>query len=78
VKHDYEIRPRKDKRGFDFVSDALPFGHLWYLEVDAAIAYAKFYSRSDDAVIHVYDESGKVIRITQKERRFRRTVSHGY
>jgi hypothetical protein len=27
------------------VSDALPFGHLWYLEVGAAIAYAKFYSR---------------------------------
>ena len=40
-----------------------PFGHLWYLEVDAAIAYAKFYSRSDDAVIHVYDEFGKVIEV---------------
>ena len=63
MKHDYEIRPRKDKRGFDLVSDALPFGHLWYLEVDAAIAYAKFYSRSDHVVIHVYDESGKVIEV---------------
>jgi hypothetical protein len=24
--HIYEIRPRKDKRGFDLISDALPFG----------------------------------------------------
>ncbi len=22
----YEVRPRKDKRGFDLISDALPFG----------------------------------------------------
>jgi hypothetical protein len=78
VKHDYEIRPRKDKRGFDLVSDALPFGHLWYLEVGAAIAYATFYSRSDDAVIHVYDEASNVIPSTQTQTRFRRTVSHGY
>jgi hypothetical protein len=27
--HFYEIRPRKDKRGFDLISDALPFGRLW-------------------------------------------------
>ena len=26
VKHAYEIRPRKDKRGFDLISDALAFG----------------------------------------------------
>ena len=24
----YEIRPRKDKRGVDLISDALPFGRL--------------------------------------------------
>jgi hypothetical protein len=28
--HVYEVRPRKDKRGFDLISDALPFGQLWY------------------------------------------------
>ncbi|HEY2625473.1 MAG TPA: hypothetical protein VGI41_01845 [Candidatus Udaeobacter sp.] len=41
----YEIRPRKDKRGVDLISDALPFGRLWYGEPDAisnAIGYAKF------------------------------------
>jgi hypothetical protein len=28
--HIYEVRPRKDKRGVDLISDALPFGRLWY------------------------------------------------
>jgi hypothetical protein len=38
--HIYEVRPRKDKRGFDLISDALPFGRLWYIEVPHAIGYA--------------------------------------
>jgi hypothetical protein len=60
--HVYEIRPRKDHRGVDLISDVLPFG-LWYGEPNAvnnAIGYAKFYSRSHDAVIRVFDESGAV------------------
>src|SRR5205814_7085837 len=62
--HVYEIRPRKDKRGVDLISDVLPFGRLWYGEPNAitnAIGYAKFFSRSHDAVIRVYDETGNVI-----------------
>jgi hypothetical protein len=46
------------------ISDVLPFGRLWYGEPDAinnAIDYAKFRSRSNDAVIRVYDEAGNVI-----------------
>ena len=61
--HAYEVRPRKDKRGVDLISDALPFGWLWYGEPDAisnAIGFAKFYSRSHDAVISVYDLAGNV------------------
>jgi len=27
-----QVRPRKDKRGVDLISDALPFGRLWYTE----------------------------------------------
>jgi hypothetical protein len=30
--HAYEVRPRKDKRGVDLISDVLPFGRLWYGE----------------------------------------------
>jgi hypothetical protein len=26
--HVYEVRPRKDHRGVDLISDALPFGRL--------------------------------------------------
>jgi hypothetical protein len=48
-------------RGVDLISDALPFGHLWYVEVSNAIDYAKFFSRSHDAMIRVYDESDNVI-----------------
>jgi hypothetical protein len=64
VMHTYEVRPRKDKRGVDLISNVLPFRRLWYGEPDAisnAVGYAKFFSRSHDAVIRVYDEAGKVI-----------------
>jgi hypothetical protein len=30
--HTYEICPRRDKHGLDLISDALPFGRLWYGE----------------------------------------------
>jgi hypothetical protein len=65
LMHAYEIRPRKDRRGgFDLISDTLPFRRLWYAEPNAAsnaISYAKFFSRSHDAVIRVYDEAGDVL-----------------
>ena len=35
AQHVYEIRPRKDKRGVDLISDTLPFGRLWYDEPNA-------------------------------------------
>jgi hypothetical protein len=62
--HAFEVRPRNDHRGVDLISDALPFGRLWYGKPNAianAIGYAKFFSCSHDAVIRVYDEAGNVI-----------------
>jgi hypothetical protein len=41
--HVYDVRPRSDKRGFDLISDALPFGRLWYTQPDDAVSYAKVY-----------------------------------
>ena len=64
--HVYEIRPRADKHGFDLIGDALRYGPLWYRGPNAirdAIGYAKFYSRSHQAVIRVYDEAGKLIEV---------------
>ncbi len=51
---------RKDHRGVDLISDALPFGRLWYGEPDA-ISNAKLFSRSHHAVIRVHDAAGNVI-----------------
>ena len=48
----------KNKRGVNLISDVLPFGRLWYGEPNAvsnAVDYAKFRSRSHDAVNRVYD-----------------------
>ena len=62
--HVYEVRPRRYKRGVDLISDALPFGKLWYggpNAVSGAVGYAKFYSRSSDVVISVFDESGNLV-----------------
>jgi hypothetical protein len=58
----YTIRPRPDRRGFDLISEALPFGKLWYHDADAAASYARFYSRSKDIEIRVFDERGQLIR----------------
>src|SRR6266480_1028073 len=54
----YEIRPRVDGNGCNLISDVLRFGRLWFAGSNAisnAIKIAKFYSRSHDAVIRVYD-----------------------
>jgi hypothetical protein len=72
--HAYEVRPRKDHRGVNLISDTLPFGRLWYGEPDAianAISYARFYSRSHDAVIRVYDKAGNVIETQEHAGDFR-------
>jgi hypothetical protein len=71
--HVYEVRPRKDKRGVDLISDVLPFGRLWYTEPNAvanAIGYAQHRSRSHDAVIRVYDDAGNVIETHEDTRDF--------
>ncbi len=73
--HVYEVRPRKDHRGVDLISDALPFGRLWYGEPNAisnAIDYAEHRSCSHDAVICVYDETGNVIEAHQRAGDFKK------
>ena len=61
----YEIRPRKDRDGFDLISDRLRYGPVWYAGPDAvrcAVAYAKYRSRSRShrAIIRVFNEEGYV------------------
>jgi hypothetical protein len=52
----------------------LPFGRLWYGEPNAisnAIGHAKFYSRSHDVVIRIFDEAGSVIETHEQEGDFK-------
>jgi len=57
----------KDHHDVDLISDALPFGRLWYGEpgtVGNAIDYARFRSPSHRAVISAYDAAGNVSKCT--------------
>ena len=61
----YEIRPRKDRDGFDLISDCLRRGPIWYAGPDAvrnAVSYAKYRSLACSrwAIIRVFNEAGKV------------------
>jgi len=76
----YEVRLHKDHRGIDLISDALPFGRLWYgepgaIENENASDYAKFYSRSHDAVIRLYDEAGNLRETHEHHGRVQRAVN---
>ena len=71
MMHVYEVRLRRDQRGVDLISDALPVGRLWYQDADAAIGFAKFYSRSHATVIQVFDASGAVIETHESAGDFR-------
>jgi hypothetical protein len=63
--HVYEVRPRKDHRGVDLISNALPFGQQWYDTLENAIGYATHSSRSHHAVIRVYDDAGNAVETRQ-------------
>jgi hypothetical protein len=80
----YEIRPRKNRDGFDLISDRLRFGPIWYAGPDAvryAVAYAKYRSRSHRAIIRVFNEEGNVTEThageipSRKSNRVRRTCA---
>jgi hypothetical protein len=69
AEHDhYEVRPRKDRDGFELISKLFRYGPIWYAGPDAvrnAIAYAKYrsHSRSQRAIIRVLDDSGTVVQM---------------
>ena len=62
--YDVHAGLRRERPSGSSARYALPFGRLWYGEPNAisnAVGFAKFYSRSHDAVIRVRDEAGNVI-----------------
>ena len=76
--HNHEVRPRKDKRGVDLISDALPFGRLWYdgpKPLQRNRLRRAPYSRAHHAVIRVYDERWQRDRDARARGRFQGVVS---
>jgi hypothetical protein len=76
--HAYEIRPRKDRRGLDLISDRLPLGLLWFEGPDAfvdAVNYVKLYSPSHAIIIRLFDECGAVIATHELDTRNRSVIS---
>jgi hypothetical protein len=69
--HVYEVRPRKDHRGVDLISDVLLFSRLWYDTPDNAVGYAMHSSCLHNAVIRLYDAVGNVIETQQQKGNFK-------
>ena len=59
------------------LSDALPFGRLWYGLAKDAVGYAKFYSRSHAMIVRVFDESGGLIETHESQGAFREVAVFG-
>jgi hypothetical protein len=59
--HIYELKPGKDGRGFYLISEALPFGRLWFQDADAAIGFATFYSQSKRGEVCIFDAAGSLL-----------------
>jgi len=62
----YELRLRKDRDGFDLISDDFRRGPIWYSGADAvrhAIGFARYRSRTRAhyATVRVFDANGAVI-----------------
>jgi hypothetical protein len=73
-QHVYEVRPRKDHRGVDLISDVLPFGSCCMASrnaIENAIGYAQFYSRAQASAIRVYDAAGNLIETHEQKGDFK-------
>jgi hypothetical protein len=55
-----QVQSRKNHHRVKIVSDALPFGQLWYSKSQMLTGYAKFYSRSHDVVSAFYNAAGNM------------------
>ena len=72
--------PKISLIGLDLIlnkSEGADAGRLWYADpnvIEFAINYAKFSSRSHDAVIRVYDEAGNVIETHEDIGDFKKTL----
>ncbi len=69
--HVYEVRQRKDHRGVDLISDALPFGRLWYEQVTDAIVTQSIAVGHIAVWIRIYYGAGNVIETHEQAGKFK-------
>ena len=72
----YELRARKNRDGFDLISDGFQGGPIWYSGPDAvrhAVAFARYRSRRSAhyATVRVLDTTGAVIQTYKSDDDFR-------
>ena len=60
----FRISPRPRNTGWTLASDALAFP-LWYLEIEAAVSYARWYSRVNGALVEICDTAGGVTKTVE-------------
>ena len=60
----FRITPRPRNTGWTVASDALAFP-LWYLTVEHAVSYAKWYSRVNGAVVEICGTAGVVTKTVE-------------
>jgi hypothetical protein len=76
--HEPSSRGAKRTYGVDLISDALPFGRLWYAEPNAignAIRTRCTAVGPHHAVIRVYDDAGQYDRSARAQGQFQRMVN---
>ena len=74
-----DVGQRSNKCGVNLISEALPFGQLWYDEPNAvsnAVDQAKLRSCSHDAAIPVYDNAGNAIETHEHAGDFKELYYH--
>ena len=72
----YELRARKNRDGFDLISDGFQGDPIWYSGPDAvrhAVTFARYRSRrlAHYATVRVLDASGAVIQMYESSDSFR-------
>ena len=73
-QHLYEVSPRKDHRGVDLISDALPFGRLWYGDFVPRLSVTPFNGVcGNNRVGSVYGDDAK----SRSPERLARALGHG-
>jgi hypothetical protein len=61
VSTKYDLRPRKDGKGYDLISGSVRLRAFRWNDPELALAYAKFFGRLAGCRVRVFNRAGKLI-----------------